>query len=711
MNTERIIDLPELFDAIASHLPLSTLYQCVQVSKVWHTTFIPHLWRSFSEDPSRCVTWSHNLTNAVHARFDRPQELEWYKDVYRRHAKYIRHLTLFIPVILDACLEGAFEPLAPSLLDDYMTGASGTGAGAGTATMPAVGGQSLITNLESFANEIVGLALEIYLPELATRTNPMSLFSTERDYGVEATTEPAAGAGEMMTKASRSPQTLLIEACQRLILCNPGLKTLNCGYTPHMFYGIQARLQAMGETGGGDGDGDGVGGARVFRSLRNLSIVASNDRIPVLPPSVTIFKLIGGFGTAGAPHHANQMNVTNKSLKVLEMTCIDSELHLQTILTQAPALKTLKIHRFPLPAFAAIPVSSPWPLSRITVLKCQHSRGGASITIPAYPSMFQSFPLLVEYHDNMWSPALATQLVEHCPLLEVIWVIRDAGLFGSPFVSVPKVVSRQVGGPVTDCVSILLTTLPRLRVLEMPHEVVKAENVLERPWVCLDLEEFWCQIVELPYLTAEEEQKTQEIRRREEEGAKGSYQQYARRTDKEGELMELHESCISTRKQIMAQLAKLTSLKYLSLSPDFKTRDDLFGNRLGLRHVYKSPRDGRNYIRYDDVLPDTLHLRLDTGLDQLACLKKLEFLSFESIDHRLDTAEIEWMAREFPRLKETRGLVTDSYVGAEPDPKIDALIALLRRLRPDVAQRQSFGGYATKIAHTSFGFTYSNDWN
>ncbi|KAF9550866.1 hypothetical protein EC957_011413 [Mortierella hygrophila] len=704
MNAERIFDIPELLDAIAPHLPLSTLYQCVQVSKVWHTIFIPHLWRSFSENPARCRTWFHNLTNAVHARFDRPQELEWYKDVYRRHAKYIRHLTLFTPVILDACREDAFEPLAPPLSDCYTTGASGAGAGARIATMPAVSGRSLITNLESFTNEIIGLlALEIYLPKFATRTDSMNLFGTGLDYGVEATMESVAGAEET-TKASRSPQTLFIEACQGLILCNPKLKTLNCGYTPWMFYGIQERLEAMGEASGG---GD-VGGATVFRSLKNLSIVAGNDRIPVLPPSVTRLKLIGEFGTAGALRHASQAKITNKSLEVLEMTCIESELHLQTILTQVPALKTLKILWFTIPAFS-IPISSPWPLSQITVLKCQSRGGGASITVPAYPSMFQSFPLLVEYHDIMWSLALATQLAEHCPLLEVIRVTRDAVSFMSSFMSAPKVGPRQVGGPVTDCVSVLLTTLPRLRVLEMPHEMVKAENVLERPWVCLDLEEFWCQIVEIPYLTAEEEQTTQEIRRREEEGAQGSDQQHAR-TDEEDELMELHESCISTRKQIMAQLAKLTSLKYLSLSPDFKTRDDLSENRQGLKHVYKSLRDGRNYIRYDDVLPDTLHLRLDTGLDQLACLKKLEFLNFESIDHRLDTAEIEWMAREFPRLKETRGLVTDNYIGVEPNPKVDALIALLRRLRPDVAQRQSFGGHATTMAHTSFGFTYSNDW-
>ncbi|KAG0069485.1 hypothetical protein BGZ89_002771 [Linnemannia elongata] len=141
--------------------------------------------------------------------------------------------------------------------------------------------------------------------------------------------------------------------------------------------------------------------------------------------------------------------------------------------------------------------------------------------------------------------------------------------------------------------------------------------------------------------------------------------------DEEDELMELHES---------SQLAKLTSLKYLSFGPDFKTGGDIFENRLDLKHVYKCPRNGGTYVQYDDVLPDTFHL---------------------SLDHHLDTAEIEWKAREFPRLKEMRGLVTQSYIEVEPKPKVEALIALLRRLRSDVAQRQSFGGY--RIPAPPFG--------
>jgi hypothetical protein len=63
------------------------------------------------------------------------------------------------------------------------------------------------------------------------------------------------------------------------------------------------------------------------------------------------------------------------------------------------------------------------------------------------------------------------------------------------------------------------------------------------------------------------------------------------------------------------------------------------------------------------------------------------------MDHQMGTAEIEWIARHFPRLKEMRGLVTENHVGMEPDPENDALVALIRSLRPDIVQRQSFSGY------------------
>lgn len=657
-------------------------------------------------------------------------------DVYRRHAKYIRHLTLSMLPILHACLEDTFEPLLPVPLENDPREPSEAGAGA---TAALVVGRSLMTNLESLTIRLSGQALDLYFPNLTPTHRTGSLFGAgfnANNANNDGDDEPRPG---LATESSqRSSQTMVIEACQRLILCNPRLRALECEYTPQILYGLLAMLPETAAASDGGGGGCHSGG-RVPRSLKSLSIWTSDGQIPAsLPPSVTNLSLQYNFRTRFEKDTAENLgqSVINEMLEVLEMSIIETDLQLKTVLTQAPALKTLNVNGFtrlwgpprPAPALehapgTAFPAESPvqnalndvaWPLSIVTVLKFQHAKGKGrgrgnsffSGAVPAYNGMFQSFPLLVEYHDDIWSPALACQLVENCPLLEVVRIRQENGFsFASPqqlgqlHGSASKAEVRRLGVPVVDSVSRLLSSLSRLRVLEIPREVVKAENILVNPWVCLQLEEFWCQIVEVPFLTEEEELQVQEIRQRE-VTIDISDQQHAR-TDKEDELMERSESCVSTRKQIMAQLSKLTSLKYLSLSPDFRIGEDLFEHRLGAMCVYKSERDGRSYIRYDDVLPDTLHFRLDMGLDQLSTLKKLEYLSIESMDHRLDTAEIEWIAKELPRLKEMRGLVKDNFVGIEPNPKTDALVTLMRTLRTDVAQGQSFCGYSKVLVKTN----------
>ncbi|KAF9898945.1 hypothetical protein EC991_009920 [Linnemannia zychae] len=288
----------------------------------------------------------------------------------------------------------------------------------------------------------------------------------------------------------------------------------------------------------------------------------------------------------------------------------------------------------------------------------------------SFEDIFRAFPQLVEYHDDFWSLTVVPELIQH-------W------------------------DPLNNSISELLSSLSRLRVMAIPYQMISGEHILENPWVCLDLEEFSCQIAGLPFLTKEQKEIVQEIHHRENQ-IDGRIQP-GDRNHEEIQLMNLSKRCISTRKAIMTQLSKLTSLKYLSLSSDVKNQDELFEQRFGATLVYKSERDGRSYIQYNDVLPDTPHLRLDSGLEELASLTQLEYLGFESMDHQMDTAEIEWVAKHFPRLKEMRGLVTENYVGIEPDAKNDTLLALIRKLRPDVVQGQSFERYTPRPAFGFFG--------
>ncbi|KAF9550913.1 hypothetical protein EC957_011460 [Mortierella hygrophila] len=710
MKTESAFDLPELLNVLGTHLTQGSLYQCIQVSKPWNATFLPHLWRTFTEEHIEYSVWGQKLTAAIQTQTHLSHELEWFKDVYRRHAKYIRHLTINTPTMLDACLEGAFAPSRLSILPEYVsTGSSGTtttvlattvvAAVVDDATTDVDVGGSLLTNLESLTVNVVRHAVLTYFP-VSRATGGFSEFNSfsTNPFGASSNNTNNTNNSDATTDHTATPpydrEQRFVKACQRLILNNPRLRTLSSSYSEKILEGLQQASSQQARHGSDNA---------ALKSLKHVSYSSGDILVPkLLPSSVTSLRLWSEFGLRSYPHTTLGLapNV-HERLESLEVIYVESCVHLTVLLAQAPYLKTLVVNSFafnygvpfgnpiaPSPAIENIP----WPLSRVTVLKCQQSRG-AFVNKLGFDGFLKSFPMLVEYRDDTWYPDIAAQLVEHCPLLEIIRIRTDAmGARGKP----PP---RALRAPIDDSVSSLLSSLSRLRVLDIPYESIKAETMLESPWVCLDLEEFWCQIAEVPFLTDEEEQQVQEICQRE-AGAIGPDQEYIR-TDEEDEVMELSEICVSTRKSIFTQLSKLTSLKFLSLSPDFRIGDHLFDHGLVASHVYKSEGDGRSYIRYDDVLSDTLYFRLDNGLDQLASLTKLEYLSFESMDHRMEITDIEWFASHLPRLREMRGLVTENHVGMEPDPKNDALIALIRRLRPDVVQKQTFGGYFSNAPQTT----------
>ncbi|KAH7053621.1 hypothetical protein BKA57DRAFT_490256 [Linnemannia elongata] len=728
MKADTIFDLPELLDVLGTHLPQGTLYRCIQVSKIWHATFIPHLWRTFTEGSVHQSKWSRDLAYAIQTQINNPQNLEWYKDVYRRHAKYIRHLTINTPTILDACLDGAFDQVrSESHSESVSTGSSRTTTTKPTsaaATANGAGG-SLMTNLEFLDLNIFKHAIDCYfqiqqpggifgpsggfgfissVPSNGFGTTSLSVASTSNitgDNNSNSTDNATANFTSTTTVTAASPPPLatekaFVKACQRLVLNNPRLRTLFSSYSMAILQGLE----------GGSG--------ALLRSLKSLACIPTDGLIPRgLPPHVTHLKLIDSFGIhvnsySTASRGSGTTALVHEGLKSLEVACIKSGAHLKEVLTQVPSLKTLFINAF-VPPFefgdgfgtaTPIPVRISRPASQITVLKCQQTRGAFSVS-PGFEDFFSCFPLLVEYHDDVWYPTVGAQLVKYCPLVEVISIYQDP-YASFTFRTFLKPQPRLKGWSVCDSVSILLTGLTRLRVLDIPYQAIKAENVLKTPWVCLDLEKFQCQIAEVPFLTDEEEQQVQEIRQRETRATSCALEYI--RTDEEDALIALSERCVYTREGIMAQLSKLTSLKFLSLSPDFKAGNDLFENRTNAMRVYKSERDGRSYIRYDDVMPDTLYFRLNNGLNQLASLTKLEYLSFESIDHRMETADIEWFANHLPRLKEMRGLVTENYVGMEPDPENDALVTLIRRLRPDVVQNQSFGGFLPSLSNTNIEY-------
>ncbi|KAF9103539.1 hypothetical protein BGX29_003238, partial [Mortierella sp. GBA35] len=94
--------------------------------------------------------------------------------------------------------------------------------------------------------------------------------------------------------------------------------------------------------------------------------------------------------------------------------------------------------------------------------------------------------------------------------------------------------------------------------------------------------------------------------------------------------------------------------------------------------------DGIEYIQYGGLIPNTLELLVDSGLDRLSALKDLEVFGFEGCDHRIGKRELDLMASRWPKLKVMHGLQEDMLGQIEFDRHKAELREYMKRLRPDV---------------------------
>ncbi|KAG0318400.1 hypothetical protein BGZ97_003844 [Linnemannia gamsii] len=134
---------------------------------------------------------------------------------------------------------------------------------------------------------------------------------------------------------------------------------------------------------------------------------------------------------------------------------------------------------------------------------------------------------------------------------------------------------------------------------------------------------------------------------------------------------------------LYARLATLTSLRTLDLGMEYRD----INNAYGRDKPYYNVR-AKRYIHYGNLLPDTLELSLSSGLDQLKTLKKLEVFGFEGCNHRIGEEELKWMAENWPRLKEMRGLQPVKLLCLERDIPTERLLRFMKKLKPYVKHRR-----------------------
>ncbi|KAG0226734.1 hypothetical protein BGW41_004087 [Actinomortierella wolfii] len=199
--------------------------------------------------------------------------------------------------------------------------------------------------------------------------------------------------------------------------------------------------------------------------------------------------------------------------------------------------------------------------------------------------------------------------------------------------------------------------------------------MLRQPWACMGLERLACRIVGVDRLTPEEEIVASQI-------LKPGYS--ATLSAEETLIVQKFNRCCAQYHGVYNALARLTRLKHLDLGYENRYPWAFKGG------MYYTGDDGEEYLYYDGPIFDTLELSLKSGLGRLATLKDLEMFGFECLNHKIGTAELDWMAKSWPKLKLMYGLDRERLMDIEHCKRRAALKEYFQKIRPDVVHDSLF---------------------
>ncbi|KAF9315906.1 hypothetical protein BG003_002548 [Podila horticola] len=100
--SNKFIQLPELVQHLSHYLNNPAVFICIQISRAWHTAFIPHLWHTIDD---RSEVWIRLLTDLKSKRSRYNRDVAWYKEAIANNGQHIRHLDIWDTLTLEACLE------------------------------------------------------------------------------------------------------------------------------------------------------------------------------------------------------------------------------------------------------------------------------------------------------------------------------------------------------------------------------------------------------------------------------------------------------------------------------------------------------------------------------------------------------------------------------------------------------------------------------
>jgi hypothetical protein len=640
-SQERVLQIPELLETIASHMDGRDLLACVRASAFWNSLLIPILWNTIDDS---LFAWP-KILDRVDKPLSRHSE-DWLKRIFKKYGKYIRHLTIRWRTLIDiAYLDRACTNLLSIKIMD-------------------------IKEYHTYTEKSI-------VSQLKYRVHPSYL---SRRYPYEWHSRAVTGPVLIPElKGVFSPTAILLKTEERqkrdwmtqqyfwlLLRQNQGLQSISLHCHLHFLseitslefvYDTLAMLPNL---------------ATLENYLYRLDLTILLKRVPSLRnytsesvPPMTVTSSDGSLWNLKRlkielPAASNRVDQMLRCLPGLRSLCVWS-FHDTKYRKASPSLQPpMQPSTEEAVATSTKPFSKTFPLKSLTFENHVFKDQAQTNTV------FACFPDLTKLYCCNLTPEVGSAAAQFCPHLDQVCQVTDGESIYHGYYPTNKIFHYT--SPMVNSQGPIFRSCRFLKVFDAIQHKFEAEYISNVAWVCEGLEVFRCQILGLKRLNMSEHSVLSYII---ESGLRE--EEYS---DEERLVLENVRKCQDLHEGVYDQLSKLSQLRVLDLGYEYRS----------IRFYRKHYTVGGNEYRdYGGVIRDTLQLSLASGLDRLSTLKNLQVFGFEGVDHEMDLPELEWIAEHWPKLRIMRGLQKDdSLAYIRPDKFRRELRKAMQSLRPDI---------------------------
>ncbi|KAF9134369.1 hypothetical protein BGW39_007247 [Mortierella sp. 14UC] len=678
---EGFFDVPELVAQLGLYLYPVDLLPCIQVNHAWNKVFTSFLWQTIDDSTD---TWvdilrernqqHHDNPPPTHGALDRD---EWLFSIFAKYGHHIRHLRIqFIVVLRAASAGGTCTGLKSLILEVgrygdgpqlvYMPpfpiqpplpahGQPAQGGGLFGGAVAAAGGMAPVAGGFGGFGGLFGQAIPAPAPppqpviELSEPLFPDYLTAVDiipKHIGTYHTVESI--------KAVQEDEWINTQHLWHLVRTNPGLTRLDL--SKRVLVGlVQVSVDHYYAT---------------FKLMKSLKVLDGQYHLARAKFWTVLECLPEGIESLAVDCEAlpvpNPLPEPRPSLRVLNVRGSVTVNELLTLLEVFPNLTHLSVGE------VQSNPTQPWASSYVPLPAVP--RGGRSLKrIDAlqvrdwdWDTILQHIPSIVEWSsETELSENDVEVLTERFPRLESYRAIHlPVNLDDYPG-------ARSNSDPTNE----FMVTQRYLREFDSIENFIKVDEMLRQPWACMGLERLTCRIVGVDRLNKEEEALVERVM------VPGYSSELSE--EEKGAVEKFHR-CRVQHHGVYDRLASLTRLRHLNLGYENRNPWEYKGG-----NTYTG-EDGNEYLEYSEPTFDTLEMSLESGLERLAALRDLEMIGFECINHRIGKAELDWMAKSWPKLRLMYGLDKERLFEIEYDKNRAALKKYFKRLRPDVVHDSLF---------------------